>query len=69
MAFVLRTIALLTVSLAAVAEEPWLLSKYDRDGDKKITQQEVVAHKQGLFEKLDRNANGDVEFSEYQQAD
>ena len=69
MAILCRAVLLLFFSVAAHGEEPWLLAKYDRDGDQKITQQEVVAHKQSLFEKLDDNANGDIEFSEYEQAD
>lgn len=69
MAVLLRAFILLLLAMPAVADEPWLLSKYDRDGDQKISQQEVMAHKQSLFAKLDTNGNGDVEFSEYQSAD
>lgn len=51
------------------ADQSWLLAKYDVDGDKRITQQEVVAHKQKFFERMDTNADGQINFSEYETVD
>lgn len=51
------------------AEAPWLLAKYDLDGDRRISQQEVAAHKQGVFQYMDHDGDGRVGFIEYERAD
>ena len=60
-------------SATAVAQsedaEPWLLAKYDLNGDATITQQEVTYKKQMLFNRMDTNQDGDVSFDEYESMD
>ncbi len=53
------------------AEEstPWILAKYDLNGDEKITQAEVSQKKQLLFSRMDANQDGDITFQEYQTTD
>ncbi|GAA5315582.1 MAG: hypothetical protein AseanaTS_07870 [Candidatus Pelagadaptatus aseana] len=58
----------LFASLAS-AEQSWLLAKYDVDGDQRITQQEVVAHKQQMFERMDANTDRQINFAEYEAVD
>ena len=73
----LINIGLMMVSMAsgiALAEseadaEPWLLAKYDLNGDARITQQEITHKKQALFNRMDADQDGDVSFVEYQTMD
>ena len=48
---------------------PWILAKYDLNGDEKITQAEVSQKKQLLFSRMDANQDGDITFEEYQTTD
>lgn len=48
---------------------PWILAKYDLNGDEKITQAEVSQKKQLLFSRMDTNQDGDITFQEYQTTD
>lgn len=67
----LLTFSLSLTSLHASAQEaaPWLLAKYDLNGDTKITQAEVAQKKQVLFARMDSDKNGDISFAEYQLTD
>lgn len=46
-----------------------LLAKYDLNGDDLITQDEVMSKKLNVFRHLDRNNDGQVDFSEYESMD
>ena len=67
--------ALMCISMSVAAEteteaaEPWLLAKYDLNGDATITQQEVTHKKQMLFNRMDTDQDGDVSFEEYESMD
>ncbi len=63
--------ALALTSIHSLAQEtaPWLLAKYDLNGDAKITQAEVAQKKQLLFSRMDSDKNGDISFAEYQLTD
>lgn len=54
---------------AAQESAPWLLAKYDLNGDTKITQAEVAEKKQRLFLRMDDDKDGNISFSEYQLTD
>lgn len=61
--------SLLAPSGIAQESAPWLLAKYDLNGDTKITQEEVAQKKQSLFLRMDNNDDGDISFGEYQLTD
>lgn len=61
---------LLALPLAQANESaPWLLAKYDLNGDDKITQEEIARKRQTLFSRMDANEDGDISFEEYQLTD
>lgn len=47
----------------------WLLAKYDRNGDDRITQDEVSTKKLNIFRRMDSNDDGGVSFAEYESVD
>ena len=47
----------------------WLLSKYDLNGDSRITEDEVVSKRLNIFRYLDADKDAAVSFSEYALAD
>ena len=51
------------------AQGSWLLSKYDLNGDSRITEDEVVLKRLNIFRYLDANKDTSVSFSEYVLAD
>ncbi|MGH1372830.1 MAG: EF-hand domain-containing protein [Cellvibrionaceae bacterium] len=60
---------LLAPTVLAQESAPWLLAKYDLNGDAQITQAEVAEKKQRLFLRMDEDNDGDVSFAEYQLTD
>jgi len=65
----------LCLSLSAFAgpemstDDRWLLAKYDVNGDKVISVDEVEEKRRKMFSGLDIDANGGVSFNEYQEVD
>ena len=57
------------ISAQANESAPWLLAKYDLNGDDKITQEEIARKRQALFSRMDTNEDGDISFEEYQLTD
>lgn len=47
----------------------WLLAKYDVNGDDRITQREIASKKLKLFRHMDADADGGVDFREYERID
>lgn len=67
-------IALLLPSTAALAQEEnsqdmWLMAKYDVDGDRVISMDEISTKREKMFGYMDGNQDGDVTFEEYQNLD
>ena len=52
-----------------VPDDRWLLAKYDVNGDRAITADEIEYKRQRVFAHMDEDANGDVSFSEYRNLD
>lgn len=67
----LLALPLLTVSTVSAAETEGsrLLSKYDLNGDERITQSEIMSKKLDVFRYLDSDKDGSVSFSEYESMD
>lgn len=61
--------ALCSQTSSAGESEPWLLAKYDLNGDTRITQEEISRKKQSLFYRMDKDNNGNISFSEYETTD
>ncbi|WP_246434661.1 EF-hand domain-containing protein [Teredinibacter haidensis] len=51
------------------AEDLWLLAKYDENGDKVITVDEISEKRKQIFSRMDGNADGGVSFEEYLDLD
>lgn len=51
------------------SEPPWLMAKYDLNGDATITLEEVSEKKKSLFIQLDHNRDGHISFGEYETID
>jgi Ca2+-binding EF-hand superfamily protein len=47
----------------------WLLSKYDANGDRVISVNEIEARRKRVFTTMDQDQDGDVSYSEYQDID
>lgn len=54
---------------ASARADTWLLAKYDTDGDRVITLDEISQKRERLFGYMDQDENGVVSFSEYQHLD
>ncbi len=54
---------------ADTVDSQWLLSKYDLNGDTKITQDEVSHKRQAIFSYMDANGDGQISFKEYTTID
>ncbi|WYH48082.1 hypothetical protein WKW49_12920 [Teredinibacter turnerae] len=52
-----------------VADDQWLLAKYDENGDNIITVDEISEKRKQIFERMDGDGTGDVSFGEYRQLD
>ncbi|WP_439133912.1 EF-hand domain-containing protein [Pseudomaricurvus sp.] len=50
-------------------QQPWLLAKYDLNGDTTITLEEVSEKKKSLFVQLDHDRDGHISFGEYETID
>lgn len=72
---IVRTMLLLLLvsSAGAVAQteegDLWLLAKYDSDGDRAISMNEVSNKREKLFSFMDGDADGIVSFAEYRELD
>lgn len=51
------------------AEDLWLLAKYDENGDKVITIDEISEKRKQIFARMDGDADGGVSFDEYLEVD
>jgi len=50
-------------------DDRWLLSKYDANGDRVISVNEIEDRRKRVFSAMDQNHDGDVSFSEYESID
>lgn len=47
----------------------WLMAKYDVDGDRAISINEISRKREKLFSRMDADSDGEVSFEEYQNLD
>ncbi|SMF04609.1 EF hand [Alteromonadaceae bacterium Bs31] len=59
----------LVAAQETAAGDLWLLAKYDGNGDKIITVDEISEKRKEMFSRMDDNADGDVSFEEYLELD
>lgn len=52
-----------------LSEESWLLAKYDKNGDRAISVNEIEQKRKQAFGAMDKDLDGNVSFSEYEVLD